>query len=367
MRVLLLSDDMLAAGVPRYIGDLANGLTARDIRVTVAATDGPYRDRLGKGIDFVPLTMCRPGSTKRSINGIVKSCWTLNAFTQRERFDIIHTQKRFADAVGRALARRTGAVHVSTCHNTFLNAKALTFFGDYTIAVSGSMARLLTSHFGKPAKRLEIIYLGCRPLRVFSGNEIQSARARLGIPSSVKVIGSIGHLSKAKDRFTLLQALHLLKAGGGLDSTVCLIVGTGEEEQSVRRFVERSDLGSVVRLFTDVVDATEICNIADFFVLSSIQEGLPYVLLEAASLGKPHIATDVGGIGEFIQDQHNGLLVPPKHPAELATAIGRLLGNEGEVARLGANAKRQFEQNHSYDEFVDKTIAFYKLALAKKE
>ena len=82
-------------------------------------------------------------------------------------------------------------------------------------------------------------------------------------------------------------------------------------------------------------------NVADFMVLSSKQEGLPYVLMEAASIGKPHIATDVGGVSEFIIHGETGMLVPPSDPEKLADAIKDLLNNPETVERLGKKATRK--------------------------
>jgi glycosyltransferase involved in cell wall biosynthesis len=86
-------------------------------------------------------------------------------------------------------------------------------------------------------------------------------------------------------------------------------------------------------------------------------------LLEAASLSKPHVATNVGGVGEFVLNGETGLLVPPGEPRELAAAIGHLLDNHDDVRRLGLNAKRRFEEYHSYDQFIENTVSFYRLAL----
>jgi glycosyltransferase involved in cell wall biosynthesis len=197
----------------------------------------------------------------------------------------------------------------------------------------------------------------------YSDAEILTARAHLGISPSERVFASIGHLSKPKDRPTLLQALGILHAAGRLHTTLCLVVGAGEEEQATRALIDELGLSRVVRVLTDITDVTDICNIADFFVLSSLQEGLPYALLEAASLSKPHVATNVGGVGEFIRNGETGLLVPPSAPKELAAAIGYLLGNREDVQRLGINAKRRFEENHSYEQFIENTISFYRSAL----
>ncbi|HTF89059.1 MAG TPA: glycosyltransferase, partial [Planctomycetota bacterium] len=66
---------------------------------------------------------------------------------------------------------------------------------------------------------------------------------------------------------------------------------------------------------------------SEIFVLNSTYEGLSHTLLEVCALGTPAVATDIGGNPEVIEDGVNGLLVHPGEPAELARAIGRLLGD----------------------------------------
>ncbi len=109
---------------------------------------------------------------------------------------------------------------------------------------------------------------------------------------------------------------------------------------------------------TNVVD---IFNAAEFCVISSVREGgTLYVNLEAASLEKPHIATSVGGIPEFVIDHKTGLLVPPESPEKLAKAIAFLLNNPNEVKRLGHHALLQYKEHHGYDRFIDETERVYR-------
>jgi glycosyltransferase involved in cell wall biosynthesis len=81
-------------------------------------------------------------------------------------------------------------------------------------------------------------------------------------------------------------------------------------------------------------------SLADVFVLPSLWEGLPLVLIEAGSLGRPMVATDIGGTREIVTDGETGLLVPPADPAALAAAVHRLLADPVLAARLGENARR---------------------------
>jgi glycosyltransferase involved in cell wall biosynthesis len=101
-------------------------------------------------------------------------------------------------------------------------------------------------------------------------------------------------------------------------------------------------------------------NIADFMVLSSMREGLPFVILEAASLSKPHIATYVGGVSEFIVDGETGILIPPGDPNKLADAIKKLLEKPALVKTLGRNAREKYLQQFTYERFIDQTLEVYR-------
>ncbi len=90
-----------------------------------------------------------------------------------------------------------------------------------------------------------------------------------------------------------------------------------------------------------------------------MRESVPYVILEASSVGKPHIATRVGGVPEFVIIKETGILVQPQNPAELADAIIYLLDHPNEVNQLGANAKERYERLHTYERFISETIKVY--------
>jgi glycosyltransferase involved in cell wall biosynthesis len=82
----------------------------------------------------------------------------------------------------------------------------------------------------------------------------------------------------------------------------------------------------------------------DVFVHPSWAEAFPYVILEAMALGRPIVASDVGGIGEALVDGDSGLLVAPRDERALAEALVELLGDRGRAARLGRGALERSEQ-----------------------
>ncbi len=88
---------------------------------------------------------------------------------------------------------------------------------------------------------------------------------------------------------------------------------------------------------------------SDVLVCASRDETMPIAILEAMSLGKAIVSTDVGGISEWLTDGKNALIVPPENSAALAQALSRCLNEPGLVATLGANARRTFHENFSID------------------
>jgi glycosyltransferase involved in cell wall biosynthesis len=98
---------------------------------------------------------------------------------------------------------------------------------------------------------------------------------------------------------------------------------------------------------------------ADLFVLPSLGEGLPMVLLEAMAYGKCVIATRVPGNVDVIKDGWNGTLVEPQNSTELAQEIDLLLTDDAARERLGAQARRDVEQNYSSDIIINKIVNLY--------
>ena len=90
----------------------------------------------------------------------------------------------------------------------------------------------------------------------------------------------------------------------------------------------------------------------DIFVLSSLWEGLPISLLEAQYFGVASVVTDVGGNSEVIQDDYNGLLVPPRDPTALAAAILRLLNDEKLRNKYSYNGRKVIKERFSIDQMT---------------
>ncbi len=163
--------------------------------------------------------------------------------------------------------------------------------------------------------------------------ELSQTRRRREIDETQKVaLLSVGRLDPEKGLEYLIEALEILVKEHGHERQFALhLAGSGPEEQPLRRQVNRLGLERHVHFHGYVPHGQalfELYRTASVFVLHSLTEGLPQVLLEAMACGAPVVAANVGGIPYLITDGHDGLLVEPARPRQLSDAILRLIEDE---------------------------------------
>ena len=138
------------------------------------------------------------------------------------------------------------------------------------------------------------------------------------------------------------------------------IVGNGELAEAVRSEIERLDVGDRVRWFPFEGGVGRYLAALDVFVLPSAWEAFPISLLEAMACAVPVVATDVGGVGEAVEDGVTGRLVAPGDEAALAAALAELLGDGDLRGQMGAGAERAYAERFRVDTMVDSVEALYR-------
>lgn len=124
--------------------------------------------------------------------------------------------------------------------------------------------------------------------------------------------------------------------------------------------LEALDRAGVIEWLGNRDDMPDVIAGATAVVLpTTYPEGVPRILIEAASCGRPTIATDVPGCREICLDGTTGLLVPPDDVAALERAVGRLIDDPGLRARMGAAGRRLVEERFTLASVVDRTLALY--------
>jgi glycosyltransferase involved in cell wall biosynthesis len=145
----------------------------------------------------------------------------------------------------------------------------------------------------------------------------------------------------------MLQAFSTVRGG------VLLIAGAGPQEKELAKLPN-------VRFLGPRRDIAELMSCADAFVLSSVVEGLPVALLEAAASGLPAVATNVGGVHEAIVEGRTGFIVPPGDPAAIAQAMRRVMEmSSQEREAMGQAAAAYARQNFDWTVVMERWERLY--------
>lgn len=231
------------------------------------------------------------------------------------------------------LTRRRILVHL---HSSYLRRSRVVLglrHVDLAVGCSASVLEGLRGD-GMAERRLRVIHNGIDTARLDRADPAAAGlRARLGIPAEALLIGAIGSLIRRKGVDLLLRAL----AAPGLEAARLAVAGEGPEREALEALA--ASLGVADRVaFLGYADPGPLYAAADIVALASRAEALPLVLLEAAMLGRPVVAADVGGVAEAVAAGETGLLVPQDDVAALAAALARLAADPALRARMGAAA-----------------------------
>jgi glycosyltransferase involved in cell wall biosynthesis len=223
------------------------------------------------------------------------------------------------------------------------------------IIVSGNLADSLRPELD-PAK-ISVIPNGINADHIVSTLSVAEAKQRLGIPGNAPVIGAVARLEEVK-RLDLFHdaAAHIARE---LPETRFVLAGTGSQEQILKDLFRKSGLEGRVHFLGHRDDAYDVLRALDLLLITSDQEGLPMVLLEAMALGVPIVSRAVGGIPEAIEDGQSGILVPSGDPGDLAKVCLLALRNPDLRHRLAMGAAKVVSSRFSADANADRVIRVY--------
>lgn len=227
----------------------------------------------------------------------------------------------------------------------FLRQGVAFFCEDVLVALTEDAKRgLIKLHF--PEEKIRIIPTGSNPyLFTRKRNNLtrEEVLLKFGIPKDKFVVGTIAVLKPRKGLSYLIKAAK--KVIEKYQDVRFLIIGSGPLEKKLKGEVKSLGLQEYI-LFQNYYECiADIYKSINLFVLPSLTEGIPAVLLEAMAFGVPIVATQVGGIPEMIENGVSGILVPPKNSEVLADAIIKIYENPHFTLEMAKNARIQFEKH----------------------
>lgn len=347
---------------------LARHLDRETFDVSVCSGEGgPLVDELKKGaIAHFPVTFRKRLS--------FKTVRDIASLLEANRIDILHTHGGIAGFYGRWAARRCRTpVIIHTLHgihylhyrNYFLKwayiwlERKFSGFADAVVFVSesdlekGKRLRLV------PENKMRVIKNGVdfSVYRKDTEPAFSLREALFGTGMSVPIIGTIARLHRQKGIIYLIKAAEeILRV---FPEVRIVVVGGGPLGKKLGLEINKRGLRGRFFLLGERRDAPELLRLFDIFILPSLWEGLPYVLVEAAFSGKPIIATEVDGIKEVLRNKETALLIPPKNPAALAEAVLLLLKEREFARRLGERAREEIPARFTLARMVEETQRLY--------
>jgi len=184
-----------------------------------------------------------------------------------------------------------------------------------------------------------------------------TARQKFGQPHSGVLLGAMGRLAGEKAFDLLIQAIdRLVKSGRDVS---LWIAGDGGERESLQQLIDKLALTNRVRLLGHVRDIKTFFQALDVFVLSSLREGLPNVVLEAMAMEVPVVATRVAGVPSLVSHGETGLLIEPNSVDAIVAGIESLLQNSASGERFARAARANVERSYSFKVRMQKIAAIY--------
>ncbi|HEU5023222.1 MAG TPA: glycosyltransferase family 4 protein [Bryobacteraceae bacterium] len=229
------------------------------------------------------------------------------------------------------------------------------------VTVCGPFAKMLAAKRGVPPDRIEVVPNSIEPLPPPDPSAIQALSRNLALPENARVLLSIGRFSSEKGHIDLLRAFELLNK----PDLRLVLVGSGIDRPRLEKAVASCRIGGQVIFAGQQRDVWPYYGLADVFVLPSLSEGSPNVLLEAMAARTPIVATAVGGVPETVQHESTALLTPPQSPQELAAAISRVLNSSDLAERLTTNAYARVTENFSPQSYYDRLRRIYSRVIAE--
>ncbi|TNF47754.1 glycosyltransferase [bacterium] len=361
IRVMHLISGLDRGGAERMLVWSARYHDRRRFKMAVVSmiSGGELSDEIkGEGVEVFELAQKRGSLTPGGIMGLQRAIRGFAPHVLQGHMFHGNMLARFTGALtGKAVVINTRHIDLEPLGRRLLNMSTR-FLSKGTLAFSRRVADM---------ERKEILLRGSVRLIPY-GIEIpekyadgRQIRLQLGLPETSAVWIAVGRLTRQKGYVHLLDAFSRLETGR--NDPYLLIVGSGEDGPALERQIKDRQMDNRVRMLGSREDVYGLMTASDYFVLPSLWEGGPLVVLEAMAAGLPVVATDVGDVACMVVDAETGFVVGSSTAEELHQAMtrmmdmgkgGRRMGQAGRerVLRLYDIRRTQREVEKYYMELV---------------
>lgn len=307
----------------------------------------------------------------------VRTLYDITRFVKRNQIDILHAHGYKSNIYGFIASKLSGKPIVSTCHNWiaddfktkmyYVLDKGLLHNFDRVVAVSDDIRHELLG------MKVESGKIFCIPNGISIGRYAannnngcyKKLRQEFNISENAKIIGTVARFTPEKGLLNLLCAAKEISRE--FRSIFFMLVGDGPLRDYLKRETVRLGIEDKV-IFTGIrSDMPQVYSVMDIFVLPSLKEGVPMVLLEAMAAKRPVIATQVGAVPKIVENGKNGLLVLPDDHSALKEAMMLLLKDTELTKRIALNGYLRVSNDFSSAKMCGRYMDIYNKVMRAHE
>jgi L-malate glycosyltransferase len=307
----------------------------------------------------IEVVACNPGGELD-----LRAAWRLRAAIRRWSVQVVHAHTAHGVTLGAFAVMGTGIPLVAARRVDFPLRRGPASKWKYgraarIIAVSDAVKRVLLAG-GLSPRQIDVVPDGTdvsRPAMPASRGTLR----QLGVPPAAPLVVQVAQLVGHKDPITLVRAMRTVI--DAIPDAHALLVGEGPLRAPVTEEARKLRIDGQVHFTGYRDDADSLLAAADVVSLSSREEGMGSVLLDAQVFGRPVVATRAGGIPEVVVDGQTGILVPIEDPRQLGAAIVRLLGDAALRQKMSVAARARASE-FSVARMTERTVAVYEEVVA---
>ena len=362
IRLMQITHDLAIGGLQQVVVNICRTINRDlfDISVLCLRDLGEFVPEVEKlGIPVFYLPQKKSGTDYLSFLKVAK-------ILREEKIEVIHThntQPLVDGTIGALMSGVKTIIHTDHARNfpdkrRYMFAEWLmSHFAHKVVGVSEHTSEDLIKYEKISRKKILTIPNGIDGNRFSININKQEKRKELGIHGSGPIIGLGVRLTEGKGINYLLQAMpDIIKK---FTDITLVIAGDGPAADKLKKQTVELGITRNVLFLGPRLDIPELLKVFDIYVLPSLSEGLPMVLLEAMAAGCPIVATNVGGIPTLIKHGDNGSMVEPKNPQALASEIIKLLSSQELRSQYSKKALETFQESYSADIMTRKYEQLY--------
>lgn len=349
MNILQIISSLHIGGAERIVYKIADSINADLYHTSVLCTKegGVIAEKLvEKGIEVY--------SRPKGDNNFFRNTRYIYSVISQSKCDIIHSHGTAAliDLAPLYILKKMPPL-VHTFHfgnyphikkSYLYTERLMSHYAHKLIAVSNHQRKMIIQHHKVNPNKISTIWNGTEANPYVKNKSVlDEIRREFKFQKDDIIVGVVAVLSRQKGIEILLEAAR--RTVQIISNLKFLIVGGGPLENVLKEKAKKLNLDRIVTFTGWRDDAVKLITIFDIFILPSLWEGLPVVLLEAMAGERAIIVTDVGDNKALIGDDERGILVPPEDSSSISNAILKIIADKDLSKRLSHNAFLYYQNN----------------------